>query len=58
MAFYSQENVLVYYNRAGIQAQLGNIESAVEDYSKAIELYPDFANAYLNRSRLRYLLKD
>ena len=58
MAFYSPENVLVYYNRAGIQAQLGNIESAVEDYSKAIELYPDFANAYLNRSRLRYLLKD
>jgi tetratricopeptide (TPR) repeat protein len=37
---------------------LGEIERAVEDYSKAIELYPDFANAYLNRGRLRYLLRD
>lgn len=37
----------------GHTSPAGNIESAVEDYSKAIELYPDFANAYLNRSRLR-----
>ena len=28
------------------------------DYTRAIELYPDFANAYLNRSALRYALHN
>jgi tetratricopeptide (TPR) repeat protein len=37
---------------------LGEIEKAKSDYTKAIELYPDFANAYLGRSYLRYLLRD
>ena len=44
---YSPNNVLVYYNRAGVYAQLGEIEKAAEDYTSAIKLYPDFANAYI-----------
>ncbi len=58
MALYSPNNVLVYYNRAGVYAQLGEIERAVEDYTSAIKLYPDFANAYIYRGRLRELLRD
>ena len=58
VALYSPNNVLVYYNRAGVYAQLGEIERAVEDYTSAIKLYPDFANAYIYRGRLRELLRD
>ena len=58
VALYSPNNVLVYYNRAGVHAQLGEIEKAVDDYTEAIKLYPDFANAYIYRGRLRELLQD
>lgn len=58
VAFYSPNNVLVYYNRAGVYAQLGEYEMAIKDYTSAIELYPDFANAYIYRGRLRGLLRD
>ena len=58
VAAYSPNNVLVYYNRAGVHTQLGEIEKAVEDYTSAIRLYPDFANAYIYRGRLRELLRD
>lgn len=57
VAIYSP-NVLLYYNRAALYSRIGDIEKAIEDYSKAIGLYPDFANAYLNRSRLRMLTGD
>lgn len=50
--------MLVYYNRAALYAQLGDYEAAIRDYSRAIELYPDFANAYLGRSSLRYMTND
>lgn len=58
VALYSPNNVLVFYNRAGVYTQLGEYEKAVEDYSSAIKLYPDFANAYIYRGRLRALLRD
>ena len=58
VALYSPNNVLVYYNRAGVHAQLGNLEKAVADYTAAIERYPDFANAYIYRGRLREFLRD
>jgi len=58
VALYSPNNVLVYYNRAGVHAQLGEYEKAVADYTSAIELYPDFANAYIYRGRLREVLRD
>ena len=37
---------------------MGDYEAAIRDYSRAIELYPDFANAYLGRSSLRYMTND
>ena len=58
VAEYSPDNVLVYYNRARLYAHLGEIRRAVADYTRAIELYPDFANAYLGRSDMRRILRD
>ena len=42
----------------GVYAQLGELEKAVADYTSAIDLYPDFANAYIYRGRLREVLRD
>ena len=58
VATYSPNNVLVYFNRAGVHTQLGDLEKAVDDYTSAIRLYPDFATAYLHRGRLREYLHD
>ncbi|MDE6861609.1 MAG: tetratricopeptide repeat protein, partial [Alistipes sp.] len=58
VALFSPENVLVYFNRAMLYSQLGAIAAAIADYSKAIDLYPDFANAYINRSILRRAKHD
>ena len=59
VALDSPNNVLVYYNRAGVYAQLGETRAApMDDYTSAIKLYPDFANAYIYRGRLRELLRD
>ena len=38
--------------------ELGLYQNALEDYDKAIELYPDFAKAYMNRSVVKYMLKQ
>lgn len=38
--------------------RLGELEKAAEDYTRAIELYPDFAAAYINRSLIKQLLHD
>jgi tetratricopeptide (TPR) repeat protein len=45
--------VLVYYNRAAVYIELKRYRAALDDYTKAIELYPDFANAYSNRSYVK-----
>ena len=46
-------NVLAYYNRAALFIQMERYGEALRDYDKAIELYPDFANAYMNRSYVK-----
>jgi tetratricopeptide (TPR) repeat protein len=49
-------NVLAYFNRAALFIETGRFRDALEDYNRAIELYPDFANAYMNRSYVKYQL--
>jgi len=52
MAFYNfailqnQGNALLYNNRGYIERNSGDIEGAIGDYTKAIELNPHFALAY------------
>lgn len=42
----NQSNALLYYYRGGAQENNGNIEAALEDYQKAIELKPNFILPY------------
>ena len=47
---------LIYYNRAAIRLELGDYQKALADYSKAIELKPDYAEAYYYRGLTNYNL--
>ncbi|MFV0346236.1 MAG: tetratricopeptide repeat protein [Bacteroidales bacterium] len=42
------ESFFVYYNRGYLQAQVGNIDAAISDFKKAIDIQPDLAEAYFN----------
>jgi tetratricopeptide (TPR) repeat protein len=46
------------YNRANIYAQNEQYGQAIDEYSKAISLEPDFAEAFYNRGLLKVLLND
>ena len=39
----------IYNNRGNALVAIGKVEMGIEDFSKAIELYPDYALAYVNR---------
>lgn len=41
--------VIAYYNRAKAYDQIGDTGRAIEDYSRAISINPEFVNAYNNR---------
>jgi tetratricopeptide (TPR) repeat protein len=43
---------LAYYNRGLLHCDLGNLQQALVDYTKAIELDPQYALAYYNRGLL------
>jgi tetratricopeptide (TPR) repeat protein len=45
------EDATAYHNRAYAYALAGEIDNAIEDYSKAIALAPSNAGAYANRGR-------
>lgn len=45
------EDATAYHNRAYAYALAGEIDNAIEDYSKAIALAPSNASAYANRGR-------
>ena len=47
-----------YYNRANLRALSGSLPEAFEDYTKAIELNPNFAEAYYNRGIIQIFMKD
>lgn len=47
-----------YYNRANLKALSGSLPEAFEDYSKAIEQNPNFAEAYYNRGIIQIFMKD
>ena len=42
------DNGILYYNLGVIYAEQGEFELAKEKYNQAIELIPDYVDAYLN----------
>lgn len=54
----SPRNTYAYYNRAHLQASMGDYSNAILSYSKAIELKPDLGEAYFNRALLYMQLGD
>ena len=48
-----------YYFNTGVEkAKLQDYRGAIQDYTKAIELDPEYADAYNNRGIARLLLED
>ena len=45
----NKERAETYYNRGLAHGKKGELELAIADYTKAIELKPDYADAYYNR---------
>ena len=48
----------VYYNSGVSKGNLKDYYGAIADYTKAIELNPDYADAYYNRGNAKRSLKD
>ena len=46
---HNKECAQTYYNRGLAYSKKGELELAIADYTKAIELKPDYADAYYSR---------
>ncbi len=46
---HNQECAEAYYNRGLAHSKKGELKLAIENYTKAITLKPDYADAYYNR---------
>ena len=54
------KNIISYYYRSKLKAELGDYPGALEDLNKTIELLPDYTDAWYDRflTRLNALDKD
>lgn len=55
---YDKSNFEAYYYRGCAKVNALNYQGAIEDFQKAIELKPDYADAYFNLGRTYYLMND
>lgn len=55
---YSPRSPFPYYNKGILYAELGDLEAALEAFTKAIELKDDFGEAYYNRGFVKYKSGD
>ena len=56
VTLYSPRSPFPYFNRGILYAEIGDLQSACDQFSKAIELKPDFGEAYFNRGFINYKL--
>ncbi|WP_028952052.1 tetratricopeptide repeat protein [Synechococcus sp. CC9616] len=56
-AAYAQ-NAIDLYNSGIDKSESGNLEGAIADWTKAIEIYPRFTYAYYNRAIAKHELQD
>ena len=55
---YDKSNYEAYYYRGCAKVNERKYKDALADFEKAIELKPDYADAYFNMGRTYYLLDD
>ncbi len=51
LPIYAQNSAEEYFYSGNEKANSGDLQGAIEDYNKAIELNPKHAEAYYNRGR-------
>ncbi len=49
---------MAYFNRGNAYDDLGQYQRAIQDYTRAIQLDPDLAQAYYNRGIVYYNLGE
>lgn len=55
---YDKNNFEAYYYRGCAKVNEKKYQEAIADFEKAVELKPDYADAYFNLGRTYYLLND
>ena len=55
---YDKHNFEAYYYRGCAKVNAQKYREAIGDFEKAVELKPDYADAYFNLGRTYYLLND
>ena len=55
---YDKSNYEAYYYRGCAKINATKYKEAIADFEKAVELKPDYADAYFNLGRTYYLLND
>ena len=55
---YDKGNYEAYYYRGCARVNAQKYEEAIADFEKAVELKPDYADAYFNLGRTYYLMHD
>jgi tetratricopeptide (TPR) repeat protein len=51
-------NALAYYNRAVLKSNLGDINDAIKDFDKVLQINPQNLNAVFNRAKLKQSRND
>ena len=55
---YDKNNYEAYYYRGCAKVNASKHREAIADFEKAVELKPDYADAYFNLGRTYYMLND
>ena len=50
---FAQTEIPTSFNSGNAKSELGDYRGAIQDYNKAIELNPKYANAYYNRGNAK-----
>lgn len=49
---------VIYYNRAIVLTKVGKFDKAIQDFTKALQMKPNYTSAYMGRASARTVTKD